>query len=96
MQGICIFGDTKLTDDEAYTARGKTFRIYYFLVLVEFTIVSVLYYYAFALEMVPSAAVVDKCKKLGDDPYKRPDISFEDFLYQACIQGKSIFTMYSH
>lgn len=91
VQGICIAGDTRLTDDEAYTSRGKTFRVYYLLVLVEFTVVSILYYYAFALEMVPSAATIDKFNRMGKDPHQRPDLTFGDFLHQACIRVDDVF-----
>ena len=87
VQIVTMSKDSKLTDDEVFTAQDKTYRIYYFIVLIEFCIVSIFFYYAYGSEMIPSSATIDRYTRMEKDPNQRPDISFEDFMYQSCIRG---------
>merc|ERR1719197_2075429 len=86
VQIVTMSRDSKLTDDETFTAQDKTYRIYYFIVLIEFCIVSIFFYYAYGSEMMPSSATIDRYTRMEKDPNQRPDISFEDFMYQSCIR----------
>ena len=76
-----------LSDDAVYTSENKTYRVYYLIVLVEFTVLSVFYYYAYSADMTPSLKTLEKYQKTGEDPNQRPNISFGDFLYRACVRG---------
>ena len=85
--GIVESGRSTLSDDSVYTSRGKTYRVYYLIVLVEFTLLSVFYYQAYSADITASPQTLDKYHKSGEDPNQRPNISFEDFLYQICVRG---------
>lgn len=92
VQSIALAGNTNLSDDEDFSAKGKAFRIYYFVVLLEYGVLSLIYYNAFSTEMLPSNSVIEKFNRLGKDPNAKPHINFNEYLYQVCFRIDDVFS----
>ena len=51
-----------------------------FVVLIEYVVLSIVLYFAFGSEIQPSSAILSRARENCTDPYRKNDITFDEFL----------------